>query len=105
MIKAFFVKKDKATYVSISGHACYSKPDIVCAAASILVNTFKEATRAVEFEGKTEPGNAWFYIPDDSVCPNVFFLKKGMRLLAKEYPENVCVKEAILTVMPEDLFK
>lgn len=92
--------------IDVEGHAGAGEvgQDIVCAAASMLINALAGVLEEAEERGrmqygfKTEDGKASVY-----ANPNLGYLNeakayfrmcvKGFRMLAKEYPKNVDIKE------------
>lgn len=88
--------------ISVSGHALYAKrDDIVCAACSILVQALYAGLLAAGYEAEymqnDERAAVWLrceaHNPLAAECIESMFtmVRAGFDLLAKNYPENVCV--------------
>lgn len=80
---------------NLSGHAGYAEKgsDIVCAAVSCLVDTFR-ASAAGNYEEFEDDGLyicRWETLPAASIA-KVEMLYTGLRLIAESYPDNVRVE-------------
>lgn len=84
--------------LQMTGHAGYDQPgrDIVCSAASMLLYTLIENLRAEKITGWIEEGDVMLeykcgIFSEERLALNA--IAKGFRLLAKQHPEYVGIKE------------
>lgn len=101
----FTQEKNKSSIVfsvSVSGHAMYAKKDdIVCAACSILAQALYAGLLAAGYEPEYMQNDEQAAVllrcettnPLAAECVDGMFTmaRAGFKLLAKNYPENVCV--------------
>lgn len=80
--------------ITMSGHAGYAKEnDVVCAAESILMYTLLESLKGAEY--RSDEKNAFVEITAPRNRENILIwktIKRGYRLLEKEYPQNVKIE-------------
>ena len=105
---AFSQQVDKNSIVfsmSVSGHALYAaKDDIVCAACSMLAQALYAGLLAArhnpEYMQNKEQAAVWLRceatnpLEAESMEAMFTMTRAGFELLAKNYPENVCVTGA-----------
>ena len=84
--------------ISVKGHANYDKPgrDIVCAAVSVLLQTFTASVEELTgdiINAEFQPGNA--LIRYAALSPVSLYLLNsftiGVEMIAENYPDNVRV--------------
>lgn len=108
MTTAHFEQTDSTFEVTISGHAGYEtgKPDIVCAACSMLAYTLLESILAIEdmgglaqFNSKMEQEAGYYHITLTAYTSMVHTVEiimstisTGFALLQHTYPANVKLK-------------
>lgn len=83
--------------LAVDGHSG-SAPrgeDLICAAASILIQTLVENLRGIN---AYELGDGHFkcYVTEAELQPLVTFAADGLRLLSEEYPEYVSYKQKVI---------
>ncbi|MBQ7499377.1 MAG: ribosomal-processing cysteine protease Prp [Clostridia bacterium] len=106
MIRVSFDRGENEALFRINGHAGHAepgKPDIVCAAASMLAFTLIGMTERIFGEGKacseSRPGSVEVRFPPDgddgrAALAAAEVVEEGFRLLAEAYPECVCFAES-----------
>lgn len=97
MIEAILQKRQDTYEVQVVGHANYDETgkDIVCAAVSILVQSFEmycEETNGIRIMDKTlQPGIAMYFVTGDKTLiePAYNMLKIGIEMLSENFSKNI----------------
>lgn len=97
MIEAILQKRQDTYEVQVVGHAGYDETgkDIVCAAVSILVQSFEtycEETSGIRIMDKTlQPGIAMYFVTGDKTLiePAYNMLKIGIEMLSENFSKNI----------------
>lgn len=78
--------------IMLMGHAGSAPKgeDLVCAAVSVLAETLRASLPPES--SLVSDGFAAFFFPEP--CPEAEFVYRGLLLLAKAYPEAVCLRRA-----------
>jgi len=98
MIVAALGENEKQFTLVMTGHASYAEPgkDIVCSAASVLVYTLIENIGPEKLQGCVKEGNVALQCicaEDSSERVVLNVIAKGLRLLAQQNPEYMCMTE------------
>ncbi|MFR6537254.1 MAG: ribosomal-processing cysteine protease Prp [Lachnospiraceae bacterium] len=97
MIEAILQKRQDTYEVQVVGHAGYDETgkDIVCAAVSILVQSFEmycEETNGIRIMDKTlQPGIAMYFVTGEKslIEPAYNMLKIGIEMLSENFSKNI----------------
>ena len=99
MIRAGYRHRAECWELRLSGHAGAAPygQDLVCAAVTALVCALASYVSAQELKEppvlRLEPGDARIIARGAHLAPAFETVISGLRLLAREYPENVAVEE------------
>ena len=97
MIEAILQKRQDTYEVQVVGHAGYNETgkDIVCAAVSIMVQSFEmycEETNGIRIMDKTlQPGIAMYFVTGEKslIEPAYNMLKIGIEMLSENFSKNI----------------
>lgn len=97
MIEAILQKRQDTYEVQVVGHAGYDETgkDIVCAAVSIMVQSFEmycEETNGIRIMDKTlQPGIAMYFVTGEKslIEPAYNMLKIGIEMLSENFSKNI----------------
>ena len=97
MIEAILQERQGTYEIQVVGHAGYDETgkDIVCAAVSILVQSFEmycEETSGIRIMDKTlQPGIAMYFVTGEKALiePAYNMLKIGIEMLSENFSKNI----------------
>ena len=97
MTHAVFAKNNGFHRISIKGHADYSSPDIVCAAASMLACTLVSMISCISGASSSISDGCVTASVKSSEKTDVIVstIKRGFELLSEKYPKNVTLFKEI----------